>query len=48
MVRAYAAFQQRQELKPIEYDFEPLGSDEVEIDFVYKTLYLVKSKLLFL
>jgi uncharacterized zinc-type alcohol dehydrogenase-like protein len=35
MVRAYAAFQPGEELKPFEYDLGPLGSENVEIDVEY-------------
>jgi alcohol/geraniol dehydrogenase (NADP+) len=35
MVRAYAAFKPKEELKAIEYDFGALGKDEVEIDVEY-------------
>ncbi len=35
MVRAYAAFQPGGELKPFEYDFGPLASEDVEIDVEY-------------
>ncbi|KAB8335100.1 NAD(P)-dependent alcohol dehydrogenase [Scytonema tolypothrichoides VB-61278] len=35
MIRAYAAFQQGEELKPFEYEPGPLGSEDVEIDVEY-------------
>ncbi|MBW4635384.1 MAG: NAD(P)-dependent alcohol dehydrogenase [Iphinoe sp. HA4291-MV1] len=35
MIRAYAAFQRGEELKPFEYDPGPLGSEDVEIDVEY-------------
>lgn len=35
MVRAYAAFKPKEELKPFEYDFGALDSEDVEIDVEY-------------
>lgn len=35
MIRAYAAFQRGEELKPFEYEPGPLGSEDVEIDVEY-------------
>jgi uncharacterized zinc-type alcohol dehydrogenase-like protein len=35
MVRAYAGFKPGEELKPFEYDFAALGSDDVEINVEY-------------